>query len=587
MKRWVCLLICYFLMLQANAAPVLSLLDSAKAYQSVNTSTALQFALKALKYATQAADRPAMAECNYIIGKASYLDGEKEVALRSYLDAVKLYAELRDTTGLIKVHTELCILYLNINKKKEALQEIELAIEYSARIKNYDLLGTAYNNKGLVFTDNQQPDSARTYFIKAYRAYGISGSTRGMAYSLDYLASASITTGHLDSARQYLQRSIILFRQCGDRTGEAIGINNMGELLLQEHKPAEAISWFKDAIEKARQINLAQLEDNAWQMLAQCYKEVGDYKNALDALTQHTALQKEIVNESMLKKVEELSARYEADKREQQNRLLREQNGRQQLSLSRTRIISLAIAVAAILLLSLVLLFFNRRKLKQEATFSNEMREAERLKANAIVEAEENERRRLARELHDGIGQTLAAVRRSIAGYDANGTQQLPQLVTMVDSAIVEARQLSHEMMPPWLRNKTLPEAITELAERISQSSPVAVQVELTDMTTLNLEKVQVLMLYRSVQEILANSVRHSGAATINIEMVNHSDELSLMIYDDGKGFDVPAVLNNATGIGLQNIISRIGYIGGSVEIDSHPGNGTTFNISLPLKHTT
>lgn len=568
---------------QVSADPVRRMLDSANSYQSVNTRKAMFFADSALKLARQHKDTFAIAESIFITGKVNYLNGDKDVALNNYLEAEKYYLHIKDTSGIIRVQTDLCILYLKIKKTALALQAIEYAIANARTINNRDLLGTALNNKGLIFSDAGKLDSATRYFLLAYDNYNTVNSKRGMAYSLDYLASVSTTANQPAKAMAYLQQSIQLLAACGDKVGEAVSINNIGELLLQQGKPADAIPYFKQAIEKARQIKFDQLEDNAWQMLADCYSQTGAYKEAYEASAQHSRLQDKLVNEAIAKKVEELSARYEANKKEQQNKLLTEQNARQHLQLSRTRILSIALVVIAIMIIVLILQFYNRRKLKQDAAFNEELRLRERAQASAIVNAEENERRRLARELHDGIGQSLAAVRRNVASLTTADATPIRHSVEMIDGAIAEVRQLSHEMMPPWLRNKSLPEALTELTERISETASFAISIDLADTEQLHLGKVQELMLYRCVQEILGNVSRHAQATEVTLEVVNHTNELSLMVYDNGIGFDVDKAMKANTGIGLQNIFSRISYIGGTIDIDSFPGKGTTFNILLPL----
>jgi signal transduction histidine kinase len=223
---------------------------------------------------------------------------------------------------------------------------------------------------------------------------------------------------------------------------------------------------------------------------------------------------------------------------------------------------------------------YNRYKLKQQTQFKTAMLEEQRLRSQGILDAEENERQRLARELHDGVGQMLCAARRQV---EFSGKGQQEETLKMLDESITEVRDISHSMVPPFLLNKSLEQATEEFISRLNNKSPIVFHTNWVNTDNLELDKTTVLMLYRSIQEIIANIFRHSGATEVHLEMVNHADELSLMIYDNGIGFDKERLLQTAKGLGLKNIQSRIAYIGGSLQIDTMPSKGVTYTIELPL----
>lgn len=562
-------------------------LDSANYYRSRSATLTISFAQQAYSEAKKAQQHKAIGESAFMLGVGNYLSGDRNTALRWYLEAEQEYSIAKDTSGMIRVYSELCILLLKLNKIPDAHKAIDQGIALAAATNNTDLLGTAYNNKGLAFMDARQNDSAVFYYTLAYNKYKQINNDKGMAYSLGYMASAE--THNTTQAMNYLQESATLLAKAGDKYGEAVAVNNIGELLLQQHQPLKALTYFEIALKKADSLKFDDLADNIYAMSATCYSQLGDYKSAYNAIQKHMALHEKIASEHLLKQTEELHTRYETSKKEQQNILLKEQNSRQAVLLSRNRILTGAIAAIALLVVGILLLFYNRRKLQREAAHKEELFAAEKQRANAIIDAEENERRRLARELHDGIGQTLAATRRKIQllqpnAATANGA--VNESVELIDDAIKEVRQLSHNMMPPWLRNKTLHQAIEELAYRLRSTTNIAVHTSFTGLEDLQLDKLQALMLYRSVQEITSNIVRHAAATEMHIELVNHENELTIMIYDNGRGFNKDEVLQNGAGIGIKNILSRVTYIGGETDIDSQPGNGTTYTINLPLKET-
>lgn len=585
--RVIVLLVLFFSSLLALADPVSVALDSARYYKFKSSAKALLFSQQAYKLAKKNNDTGQWADAAYSSGVANYLAGNYDTALSCYIEAEKLYEIKKNTNGLIDICAELCLFYLKGKKIAKAEEFINKGIAMANAVNNTSKKANAYNNKGLVFLDTKRYDSAINCFNISYGYYKVTADNTGMAYSLGYLASAYAEKGMTDKSLACLQQSIPLLVKSGDKYGEASGINNIGELLLAQHKPAEALVYFNEALVKSKALSFDDLSENIYRMQALCYQGTGDFKKAYEAKLAEVAVHEKLLSENQLKVIAELQTKYETGKKEQQNKLLTETNLRQTLQLSRSKIITFSLLAIAILVIGVLYLFYNRYKLRQESRFREEFFSHEKLRASAVVDAEENERQRLSRELHDGIGQLLAATRRKM--------QTLPQAevatdaayndsIALLDDSIKEVRQLSHNMMPPWLRNKTLVQAFEELVDQVTRTTTLKVHTEWVDMENLHLEKTQVLMLYRSLQEMISNVLRHSGATKLNIEVVNHGDELNIMVYDNGKGFDKEAMINSGAGIGLKNIQSRIEYIGGRLQIDTYPGKGTTYVIDLPLK---
>ncbi len=585
--RLVIMFLLVFAVQSVFAGPVSDALDSARFYKFKSSTKSLSFAQTAYKIAKEQHDTGLQADAAYIAGIANYLGGNYDTALGWYIEAEKLYELRKNTPGLIDVNAELCLFYLKGKKIAKAEAAINKAIVMAKMINNAIKKANTYNNKGLVFLDTKRYDSAILCFNIAYGFYKDTGENIGMAYSLGYLASAYSEKGMADKSLACLQQSIPLLVKGGDKFGEASGVNNIGELLLAQHKPAEALVYFNEALIKSKAILFDDLTENIYHMQASCYQETGDFKNAYEAKLAEVAVHEKRVGEKQMKAIDELQTRYETGKKEQENKLLTETNLRQTLQLSRSKIITFSLLAIAVLIIGLLYLFYNRYKLRQEGRFREEFFSHEKLRASAVVDAEENERQRLSRELHDGIGQLLAATRRkmqTLPQAEGTGDVAYDESIALLDDSIKEVRQLSHNMMPPWLRNKTLVQAFEELVNQITRTTSLKVQTEWVDVDELALEKIQVLMLYRSLQEMISNVLRHAGATKLNIEVVNHGDELNIMVYDNGKGFDKEAVMNSGAGIGLKNIQSRIEYIGGRLQIDTYPGKGTTYIIDLPLK---
>jgi len=568
----------------AYAQTVRQLIDSARFYKSNNYSKIISFAGAAYQQATAHKEYALAGESALMLGAGNYLAGNYKEALRLYFESEKIYNTINDKAGLARLYSEMCVFYVKNKAFDKADSVSKKAIAYSIATKDISQLATSVNNRGLMFMDEGKTDSAITSFRSSYSLYKKLKDKIGMAYSLDYLSSELSEKGLYTNALQAMNESKQLREGTGDKTGEAIAVNNIGELYLKEKKPAEAAPYFMDAIAKAHALNYPDLEIYGYNMLAQTRQQQGKFKEAYEAQEKYVELNQKFEEAKNTKALQELQTRYETNKKEAQNKLLKAQNNAQLIKLSRNRLGIYALMATIVLGAFLFYLLYNRFKLKQQARFNEAMLVEQHLRSEGMMEAEENERRRLAMELHDGVGQMLSAARRKVELSNRNGAEE--DALKMLDDSIAELRGISHNMVPPSVLNKNLEQAIRELIGRMNKKGSIAITMDWVNTDGLELDRTTTLMLYRSMQEIITNIFRHARATTVHIELVNHGADLTLMIYDDGVGFDKEKLFQTGKGLGLKNIQSRVAYIGGSLQIDTMPSKGVTYTIEIPLPVT-
>jgi signal transduction histidine kinase len=209
------------------------------------------------------------------------------------------------------------------------------------------------------------------------------------------------------------------------------------------------------------------------------------------------------------------------------------------------------------------------------------------LAAKAVIEAEENERQRIARDLHDGIGQMMSAAKMNLSAFESQISfaseeqrQSLQKVISLVDESCKEIRTVSHIMMPNALLKNSLASAIKDFVDKISNRDITAIVY--TEGLDQRLDANTETVLYRVIQECVQNAIRHAGATRLDISMVRDKEGISGTIEDNGKGFD-PSLKNGSAGIGLKNIMSRIDFLKGTVDFDSAPGRGTVVSLFVPL----
>jgi signal transduction histidine kinase len=287
-----------------------------------------------------------------------------------------------------------------------------------------------------------------------------------------------------------------------------------------------------------------------------------------------------ILNTDVTKQIAEMGTKYETEKKEQENLLLKKDNKIKSLSLW-FLIIGLLLTVATFYLI------FNRNKMKQKTLLQAEMLKQQELRSKAVLDAEETERQRIAKDLHDGIGQMLSAVKLNLSTVQSkitiNENEKLlfQNAISLVDDSVKEVRSISHNMMPNMLIKKGLANAVRDFIDKLSGTT-LKIDLEITGMNE-RLESTLESILFRVLQELVNNIIKHAQANHITIQLLKFENEITIMIEDNGVGFKVDDTLQSDKGIGLKNIISRIDFLKGNINFDSTINKGTTVTIDIPL----
>jgi signal transduction histidine kinase len=210
----------------------------------------------------------------------------------------------------------------------------------------------------------------------------------------------------------------------------------------------------------------------------------------------------------------------------------------------------------------------------------------ERKVLNAIINTEENEKKRFAKDLHDGLGPILSTVKMSLSTLndrisDPAGVVILKNTNHLVNEAISTIKDISNNMSPHVLSNFGLASAISTFVSKINQTRTVDIDFK-SNMENKRLENDKEVVIYRAVCELINNSIRHSGASRIEIELNKHEKIVTLQFNDNGRGFDMSTLSReDSKGMGLSNIETRVKTVEGVFVLESMPGKGTSALIKV------
>lgn len=364
---------------------------------------------------------------------------------------------------------------------------------------------------------------------------------------------------------------------------------------LNNYRAAEKV--FKELQQDETFQSLSNVRKNAFKKIAEVYAADKQFPNAYFWMEQYSRLNDSISESNIKKEINEMEVRFRNQENLHNISMLKSQKAKAEYSAKNNRLMSWLLAVVVLfflLLLFLVLLNYQKsRRLAQQEKISykqqlKELAQQEQLQvSSALIEGEERERKRMARDLHDGLGGLLAGVRLHLSALfqqtSAPASATKTAIISQVDSSLTELRRIAKNMMPETLIKFGLERAILDLC--MSYSAPeMKIEFQSFGIQKDLPEKTQI-MIYRIIQEILANAVRHASASTIMLQCSQNNNIFLITAEDDGKGFDTKQVISKA-GMGLENIKARVEYLNGKLDLSSKHNEGTIINIELDVCKT-
>ncbi len=506
--------------------------------------------------------------------------GKFKQAAEYLMKALCIYENKNDSVMQALVKGNLGNLYLNMNKLSIAKKYIDESYVIANNRQVKSILSTAYSSYTEYYLLTKKYDLALKYAFLSQELVEKQNKKSDLALIYNTIGQIYLEKKLYSKAMEYYNKSLNIRSELGDDLGIGSCYKNIAYCQQLQLNYAESEANYKLAMQYFKKIDAREYLNDCNKLLAQLYEKQNMFDKALYYLKEGKKIEDSVYNKDAETKLSELYVQYDTEKKEQQIKI-------QSLELSK-RNTYLFIAMALILLsIVIAYLIISRNKIKESNRLQKEILKQQDLSTKAIIEAEERERKRIAGDLHDGIGQMFSAVRMNLSSI-SDGLQftkddkkvLFDKTIDLVDESCKEVRAISHNMMPNVLLKSGLASAVRDFIGKIDDSliKVNLVTYGLNERLEANIETV----LYRVIQESVNNVIKHSQANQLDIQISIEDKEITVTIEDNGKGFDV-SNKDNFDGIGLKNIITRIEFLKGTVEWDSSPGNGTLVAIHIPV----
>lgn len=538
---------------------------------------------EALRLARQLKDSALVVNClNNISIVYGYL-GDFNTQL-AYMLAVKDAVEaMKDSTKFGSVYHGLANCYLNLENSRKAL-------EWSRRSKAFktkypdpeDYINRTYATLAQAYDQLQLNDSALHFYDVAIRESVRLNDKFAETAIYGYQGNLYARLNRFEDMLTSATKSLAISRELQSKQMVASALYNMAYAHFLNGNNELAEKNLREGLDIAKREVLQDELRNTYLVLSFIAARSGDFKTFVLARQKTDSLQHAVINDAILKSTNELEKKYESEKKDAQLAL-------QAVSLQRQSFINYILVGGVLIFLITSLLTYRNYKQKQQLQLQriSELETERQLSATeGVLKGEEQERTRLAKDLHDGLGGMLSGIKYSFNAMKGNlimtpeNQQAFERSMDMLDSSIREMRRVAHNMMPETLVKFGLDAALKDYCNDIEHSGALNVKYQSLGLEDGRLDQTVSITVYRIVQELVTNTLKHSGSSSALVQVTKTDGSISITVEDEGKGFD-RSILEGAKGLGWTNIKYRVDFLRGKLDVDSAPGKGTSVHIEF------
>lgn len=508
-----------------------------------------------------------------------------------YLKTIKLCENNKNEKAIGSVLTNLGKVYIRLSNFPLAIQYVTQSIGINTQYGNLSNVALAYTLLGNIANEKNKTEEAIVNYGKAETIYKQLKNSIGLNnlyinYGEIYrkLEKDSLALLNFDLALKYSKLSRYM-------SGIIASTKNKAAILIEQNKYSEATSLLDTCLFYSLKTKDKESRKDVYFYFSTIYSKLGNYKKAFWFLNKYSDLKDSIDIKDTEAKIAGLTMKFEKEKDQARILTLENENLSKDLSIRKrtNQRNAYMFSGSGLILLVVFIAGYFRNKAKHESLLTEQrirqMEEEKKLwSARLLVEGQEEERKRIAKEMHDGIGVLLATAKMqfsSIQDVNPDATLHIAKATKLLEQATSDVRKITHNMMPGLLTKFGFFDAVEDLIEKIDDAGTITAKVKIAG-DTFRFQENKEIMLYRIIQEFVHNTIKHANASIISVNFEIDQPNLIMSFSDNGCGFDVSEVLNKQS-IGLTSIMSRVSFLDGKITIDSSPGEGTTYKIEVCL----
>lgn len=518
------------------------------------------------------------------IGEAYKFKSDYENGIQYTLEAVNMLEGKGYTNIESNLYGGLQGTYLMLKQYDKAIGYGLKAIELGRKLKDKNPMISAMVNLANSYGELEKFAEAKKLYIDAIKVASEIGNKTVEAVSYEGLTDIALKEKKYELIKQYAEKAFSLHTEVQNSYGIVASRQGLAIYYLYKKEFAIAENHAREALRIAEKEGFLEGKAEVLNTLSAIAFATGDFDNAFRYGNESKKITEKIFTESVAQKDAQMRVKYETEKKDNQLKL-------QQVTIRQKNTLNYILIGSAITLLVISLLSYRNyqhKKRIQQQRISELETEKQLTATEAVLKGEEQERTRLAKDLHDGLGGMLSGIKYSLNTMKGNlvmtpdNAQAFERSMDMLDSSIKEMRRVAHNMMPEALVKFGLDTALKDFCNDVNQSGALKVNYQSIGLDNIVIDQTTAITIYRIVQELLNNSIKHSSATSAIVQVSKTDGLLTVTVEDDGKGFDT-SILSLAKGMGWANIQNRVEFLKGKLDVNSQKGKGVSVLIELPV----
>jgi two-component system, NarL family, sensor kinase len=493
-------------------------------------------------------------------------NGHFKIQAQAYNEMANMYHDNKQISKAVEYYQK----SIALNTKKKFLR--------GAAIARYNLGGMLLEEG---YTNRDTVRMSLDMVMEALRAVKQLKDTESIITLSSGITQAYTDYGDLDSALIIIKEAGRLIKLTGNEEGYVTNYIRIAKVYNDQKKYSEAIANYKMGLEYALKYKQPRWVYNYYTGMAETYESMGDFEQANYYNKAYSRVRDSLINKENFTAAADIQNKYEREKKARELAQLTAENNK------KTTLNKILIGSACALLIIGFLGYrnFKNRQQLQQAKITELEKDKQLMAVDAMLQGQEAERSRIAKDLHDGLGGMLSGVKLSFVNMKENMVMT-PESVTafensilQLDATITELRKVAHNLMPEALVKFGLKNALLDYCNTMQLSSKVRIGYEQLG-TERELGNTTDLNIYRIIQELISNAIKHGNPSKIMVQLTKTNNKILLTVEDDGKGFSKTQATTK-DGMGIKSVQQRVDYFNGNMDIDTAAGNGTSINIEL------
>ena len=529
-----------------------------------------------LEYTKSINDSLEISNAHFQLGSAYYYLDNKEDAIFNFFEALKNLENKKGEAKKAKIYNSIGIVYSSLSQYEKSKVYQNKALNIAVKAKDSIMIPIIYNGLGINLKSQDSTEKALHYFRKSLLVAEKINNIRIMGYQYRNIGSIESINGNYLKAEPLLEKALAIRRNAKDKLTIGGSLSDLANVYMYTDRLEKAEIYFNEAITIFKEIKSISSENAMYYDMSILESKRGNSMKAFNLLDKYYFVRDSLHNIDLQAKVNDIDIKYQTVQKDKEI-------ADQKLALneSETKTRTMNIIIISLLIGSMLLWFlFQQRQKRIQQQLVAVQREQEVRTLESLMEGEEKERFRIAKELHDGVNGDLSAIKFKLSSLLEMNNTVIKEAVSMIDNSCEQVRAISHNLVPPSLKNFNLVEAVEEYCQSMNSIHEPEVHFQEVG-NPIVLDKKQEANLFRIVQELVTNSIKHAQAKEINVQLSHQENILQLTVEDNGKGFDPKA--EKGKGIGMQNVQSRVDYLNATIDFLSNE-KGTSYTITMEIK---